>query len=97
MQLSGVALDSANSRALVTDILGMNGPQLLAVDLSTGVRTILSDNAAMGPGGDINLFFNLVDVALDSTNPGRALVLEDPGRVFSRRSHNRESHDPVRQ
>ena len=44
-----IALDSTTnpSRALVTDVFGMNGPQLLAVDLSTGVREILSDNTAM--------------------------------------------------
>jgi len=62
----GVAVDAPLDRALVTD-LGLAA--VVAVDLTSGVRTILSGAA----GGAGPAFVNPVDVALDG---GRALVTD---------------------
>jgi hypothetical protein len=67
-----IALDTANDRALVLD--NFFGP-VLAVDLMTGVRTILSDNADGMNGGDTNPFQQTFGIAVDGLN-GRALVTD---------------------
>jgi len=62
----GIALDSANNRALVVD---RDLDALIAIDLDSGARTIVSDNNT-GP--------NLATpqaIALDSAN-NRALVVD---------------------
>ena len=70
-----MALDSSNNRLLVVDVAIMSGGSqgaVLAVDLDTGVRSILSDNATP----DANTPFSAPEsIALDSAN-GRALVLD---------------------
>lgn len=69
--LQDMAFDQANDRLLVLDNAGPNGGRaLLAVDLATGARTILSD--ATTPDAT-NLFSNPQAIAVDA--PGnRALV-----------------------
>ena len=65
----GVVLDSANNRALVTDYsLGA----LVAVDLTTGARTIVSNSSTPDA---VNAFNNPYGVVLDSAN-NRALVTD---------------------
>lgn len=72
------ALDSANNRLLLIDrgtlsaIDGVNGEALVAMDLSTGVQTTLSDNAMPN---DENAFVSPHALCLDSTN-NRVLVLD---------------------
>jgi len=71
----GIALDSANGRALVIDpggLLGGGGPALLAVDLENGVRTILSDVATTPDNA--NPFGSPGAIVVDSAND-RALVI----------------------
>jgi DNA-binding beta-propeller fold protein YncE len=64
----GIALDSANNRALVVD---SSLAAVVAVDLSTGDRTILSDSVTgMGPN-----FLFPEGITLDSAN-NRILVLD---------------------
>ena len=64
-----VVLDSANNRALVVDTYLK---ALITVDLTTGVRSILSD--ATIPNA-VNAFSNPKDIALDSAN-NRLLVVD---------------------
>jgi hypothetical protein len=79
-----IVLDSANSRALVTDF-GMVPDQglVIAVDLMTGARTILSDNNAGMNGGDANPLPSFPqDITIDSTTtPNRALVVGGGGGI----------------
>ncbi|MBN8280202.1 MAG: DUF4397 domain-containing protein [Gammaproteobacteria bacterium] len=64
----GVAVDAANGRALVVDNqLGA----IVAVDLGTGSRTVLSDNTSAGTP-----FRKPVGIALDTVN-NRALVTDE--------------------
>ncbi|NOZ55008.1 MAG: hypothetical protein GXP08_18030 [Gammaproteobacteria bacterium] len=71
----GIALDSNNNRALVTDT---KSGALLAVDLDTGFRTVLSD-AATGSGP---VFSRPIDIALDSNN-NRVLVINSSTTILS--------------
>jgi len=66
----GIALDSTNNRALVTDgsLYGLGA--VIAVDLTTGARTILSDDST--PDAN-NPFDEPRDITIDSAN-NRALV-----------------------
>jgi DNA-binding beta-propeller fold protein YncE len=64
----GIALDSANNRDLVVD---SSLAAVVAVDFSTGDRTILSDNAT---GTGPNFLFP-EGIALDSAN-NRVLVVD---------------------
>jgi hypothetical protein len=66
----GIAVDAANSRALVVDNVR---DSVAAVDLQTGVRTVLSNNATPDT---VNPFTSPVGIALDSAN-GRALVVDN--------------------
>jgi DNA-binding beta-propeller fold protein YncE len=67
----GIALDSANNRALVVDSIPPLLNAVVAVDFSTGERTILSDSVTgMGPN-----FLSPRGIALDSAN-NRALVVD---------------------
>ena len=67
----GIALDSANNRTLVVDSIPPTQATVVAVNSSTGDRTILSDNATgVGP----NFMFPR-GIALDSAN-NRALVVD---------------------
>ncbi len=61
-----LALDSANNRALVVD-----GQSVVAMDLTTGVRTILSDNTTP----DANNTFSRRSRGVDTTG-NRALVVD---------------------
>ncbi len=72
---SGITLDAANNRALVT-IQGLPDccHAVMSVDLDTGARTILSDNASPDSS---NPFGRPLGIELDSAND-RALVLADP-------------------
>ncbi|MCP4409047.1 MAG: hypothetical protein GY807_15075, partial [Gammaproteobacteria bacterium] len=66
-----VALDSDNNRALVVDSEAVGVGALLAVDLGSGERTVISnDTTGAGPA-----FSNPEGVALDGDN-NRALVLD---------------------
>lgn len=65
---SDVVLDAANDRALVVD---SDLDALLAVDLASGDRTILSDSST-GTGTDFLVPFS---VAVDAAN-NRALVID---------------------
>lgn len=67
--LSGIAVDSANGRALVVD----NGlAAVVAVDLQSGVRTVLSGSAVPDT---LNPLLGPAGIAVDSAN-GRALVAD---------------------
>ena len=67
-----VAVDSANNRLLVIDsMLNANEGALYAVDMSTGNRSIISDNA----NGTGTFFNKPVGITLDSAN-NRALVVD---------------------
>jgi DNA-binding beta-propeller fold protein YncE len=69
--LRGIALDSANNRALVVDSIPPLLTAVVAVDFSTGERIILSNNATgVGPN-----FSSPRGIALDSAN-NRALVVD---------------------
>jgi hypothetical protein len=71
-----IAIDAARSRALVVDNSPIDGfAAVIAVDLTTGARTVLSDSAT--PNAN-NPFDSPVDVAVDDAN-GRALVLDASG------------------
>ncbi len=48
IELSGIVLDSTNNRALVTDRDDEGYLVLLAVDLTSGARTLISDNSSQG-------------------------------------------------
>ncbi|MFG1496757.1 hypothetical protein ABMA57_09000 [Saccharospirillum sp. HFRX-1] len=65
-----IALDNDNKRALVID--NENSPALLAVDLNTGERRVISDNDTKGSG---QTFATPTAITLDSDN-NRALVLD---------------------
>jgi hypothetical protein len=67
----GIVLDSANNRALVVDTIPPLLAAVVSVDLSTGDRAILSDNAT-GTGPNIS---SPLGIALDSAN-NRALVVD---------------------
>ena len=67
--VSGIALDSANNRALVTE-RSVTRTAVYTVDLATGDRSILSNGSI--PDAE-NMFSNLEDVVIDSAN-NRALV-----------------------
>jgi len=71
---SGIAIDHDNNRALVTEGISLS-PSIIAVDLSTGSRSVLSD--ATTPNAD-ELFNRLDDIAVDRNN-GRALVIDSYG------------------
>lgn len=64
----GVAVDAANGRALVVD---NQLPAVVAVDLGTGARTVLSDQGSAGKP-----FRKPVGIALDTVN-NRALVTDE--------------------
>ena len=71
-----VVLDSANNRALVVNNAfnhGANVDSLIAVDLVTGVRTVLSDDNTPDA---VNTFSSPQGIALDSAN-NRVLVVDD--------------------
>ena len=65
----GVVIDADNRRAILTD---QNLPGLYAVDLDTGDRTVLADNAGTGAGP---AFSAPADVFVDAAN-NRATVLD---------------------
>ncbi|NOX91736.1 MAG: tetratricopeptide repeat protein [Gammaproteobacteria bacterium] len=67
----GIALDAANDRALVVDY-GSRVRAVVAVDLKTGARTILSDDRTPNA---VNRFGLPRGIALDAVN-GRALVMD---------------------
>lgn len=67
--LAGIALDDANGRALVVD---NRLAAVVAVDLASGARSVLSDNATPG---STNPFRGPAGIALDAAN-GRALVAD---------------------
>jgi len=70
---SSITLDAANNRALIIDQIDYRGIQraLVAVDLATGNRTIVSDaSTSSGP-----VFVNPIRVTLDTANK-RALVID---------------------
>ena len=67
----GIVLDSANNRALVVDTIPPVLAAVMTVDLSTGDRAILSDNAT-GTGPNIS---SPLGIALDSAN-NRVLVVD---------------------
>ena len=67
----GVVFDSAHNRALVVDTIPPLLAAVVAVDLSTGDRAILSDDAT-GMGPNIS---SPLGIALDSAN-NRALVVD---------------------
>jgi DNA-binding beta-propeller fold protein YncE len=79
-----IAVDSANGRALVTNIISPppsvppdpSQGVVIAVDLMTGARTILSDSSAGMNGGDANPLVFPIAIAVDSAND-RALVLDE--------------------
>ncbi len=64
-----ITLDAAHGRALVLDS-GNNS--VIAVDLLTGARTVLSDNTNTG----VPFSSSVQDVALDTVNGNRVLVLQ---------------------
>lgn len=66
----GIALDATRNRVLVTD---RNIDAVVAVDLGTGVRTILSDSSTPNA---INPFSGARKIDLDEAN-NRAFVLDD--------------------
>ncbi len=66
----GIALDTANNRALVVDS-GLNSKAVLAVDLATGDRSVISD-ANTGSGTTLG---SPVGIVLDTAN-NRALVTD---------------------
>lgn len=76
-QATGVALDGARGRALVTGFGGGRTPAMTAVDLSSGDRTILIDRD-VGAGVDA---FHLSGVAVDADGM-RALVTESVARTL---------------
>jgi len=68
-----ITLDSGNNRALVLDIgSGVNTAAVLAVDLSTGARTVISNNSTPNA---VNALLNPQEITLDSAN-NRALVVD---------------------
>ncbi len=67
---TGIALDSANGRALIVD---NRVGAVIAVDLQTGARTVLSDSSTPNA---LNPLRGPVGIALDSAN-GRALVTDN--------------------
>lgn len=92
--LTSIAVDSQNNRVLLGDfgqvvISGgeeQNSPRIIAVDFTTGIRTVLSgrdSNRFVGSGD--NIFANPVSVSMDYAN-NRVIVLDedidDLGAVF---------------
>ncbi len=73
-QPRGVSLDSTNNRLLVADI---DMQALLAVDLTTGIRTVISS----GQIGSGTAFEEPSDVELDSIN-NRALVIDRQFKIL---------------
>ncbi|WDD97916.1 hypothetical protein [Thalassomonas actiniarum] len=75
--LTGMTLDKGNNRLLTTDWRLM---ALLAIDLSTGERTIIADSDTVGNGD----FFNGPDDVEFDTENNRAFILNgDLGAIFS--------------
>jgi len=69
----GIAIDAARSRALVVDRNSIAGTAaVIAADLTTGARTVLSDSATPNANDP---FDSPVDLVVDDAN-GRALVLD---------------------
>jgi hypothetical protein len=70
--MTGVALDAANDRALLTGYWGGEGPSMIAMDLSNGDRTVLIDET-VGMEEDLLI---LQGVAIDAA-ARTALVISD--------------------
>ena len=92
--LTSITVDSLNNRALLGDfgqvaIVGgveVNFPRVIAVDLTSGVRTVLSGkDGSTTIGGGQNVFSNPVSLSMDSAN-NRVIVvdenIDDKGAVF---------------
>lgn len=92
--LTSITVDSQNNRALLGDfgqvvIVGgveQNFPRIIAVDLATGQRTVLSGkDGSTTIGNGQNVFSNPVSVTMDYAN-NRVIVLDenidDKGAVF---------------
>lgn len=72
--LRGLTVDNGNNRALAVGTVSVGGvsePAVIAVDLATGARTVLSDNSI----SSVIDFITPIDIALDPAND-RALVLD---------------------
>ena len=72
--LESIALDASNGRALVVDDFS---DAVVAVDLTTGARTILSDSSTPNA---TNPFSNPRGITLDAANT-RALVVDNGGNT----------------
>jgi DNA-binding beta-propeller fold protein YncE len=76
----GIAIDTANNRALVTDTNFFSGNiSIIAVDLTTGARTVLSSNSIPDNSNPFNMPWS---IAVDAAN-SRALVLDQVGAVIA--------------
>lgn len=77
---TGIAVDVANNRVLVPNYVSGAGDSIIAIDLATGIRTILS---GLGVPDDVNTFIVPEDIAIDPVaNRDRAVVTDMRSVIF---------------
>lgn len=77
---TGIAVDGANNRALIPNSISGRTDTVIAVDLATGVRTVLS-----GPGvpDDTNVFIVPGDIVVDpAASRNRAVLVDMRSAIF---------------
>jgi len=73
---TGFALDVADNRVLIPNVVSGDGDSIIAVDLSTGVRTVLS---GLGVPNDNNSFVRLAVIVIDPIASRNGAVMADEG------------------
>lgn len=77
---TGIAVDAANNRVLIPNSVSGTGDSIIAVDLSTGIRTVFS-----GPGvpDDANIFIVPGDIVIDPVpTRNRAILADTRNTIF---------------
>lgn len=77
-----MAMDASRNRVLIadSDYYDSGRVAIMAVDLATGARTVLSDNTTPGVN---NRLRNLTDLILDQANNRLLVTLTDPSEVMA--------------
>lgn len=70
-EVSDIAIDHQNNRALMTD---RTKDAIIEIDLNTGARSVFSDNSSLG--GDSHTYTGIHGILVDSGN-SRAIVIDD--------------------
>src|SRR5690606_9694938 len=73
---TGIAVDVANNRVLIPNFVSGDGDSIIAVDLSTGVRTVLS---GLGVPNDNNPFVRPAAIVIDPIASRNGAVMADQG------------------